>query len=73
MALYFQASKENETLSVEEVPAKALSGDPHELAVDVEVTKIASENLTTSEGLPATETVSGVTADDVEREKRAEV
>jgi hypothetical protein len=48
--LLFQALKDKGVPMVEEVPTKAPSGDHHEIVVDVEVAKIASENLTTSEG-----------------------
>jgi hypothetical protein len=73
MALHFQASKEKETLSVEEVSTESVSGDPLGLAVDIEVAKIARKNLTTSEGLTAAKSISGATLDNVEQEKRVEV
>jgi hypothetical protein len=73
MVLRFQALKEKETLVVEEVPAETPSRDHHEIVVDVEVAKIASENLTTSEGQDAAKIVAGTTPDDVEQEERPEV
>jgi hypothetical protein len=45
MALHFQALKEKEDLVVEDAPAGTRPGDRHEIAVDVEVMKIAYENL----------------------------
>jgi hypothetical protein len=69
ISLLFQLLKEK----VEEVPIDTPSGEYREIAVDVEVAKIASENLTTSEGQDATETVAGVTHDDAEQEERVDV
>jgi hypothetical protein len=60
VVLCFQAWKEKEDQMVENVPAETPSGDHHEGALYVEVTRIASENLTMSGGQGATETVAGV-------------
>jgi hypothetical protein len=56
-----------------DAPAETPSGDHHEIVVEVEVMKIVNENLTTSEGQDAVETVAGATPDDAEQEKRVEV
>jgi hypothetical protein len=56
ISLLFQALKQKEVLMVEDVLTETPSGDHHEIAVDIEVTKIASENLTASEGRDAAET-----------------
>jgi hypothetical protein len=52
----------------EEVPAETLSRYPCGLAMDAEVAKIASKNLTTSDGGTA-----GATPDDAKQERRVEV
>jgi hypothetical protein len=57
----------------EEVPAKTLSGDHREIAMDIEITKIASENLTTSEGQDVAEVFTSMTHDNAGQEKRVEV
>jgi hypothetical protein len=73
VALRFQALKENEDPMAEDAPAETPLEDCREIAMDVEVAKIANENLATSEGQDAVETITGVTPDDTEQEKRAEV
>jgi hypothetical protein len=70
VVLCFQAWKEKEDQMVENVPAETPSGDHHEGALYVEVTRIASENLTMSGGQGATETVAGVAPDGAEQEER---
>jgi hypothetical protein len=45
VALCFQALKEKEDPVVEDAPTETPPGDRHEIAVDVEVVKIAYENL----------------------------
>jgi hypothetical protein len=57
----------------EEVPVETLSGDHRKIAVDVEITKIASENLTTSEGQDVAEVIASMTHDNAGQEKGAEV
>jgi hypothetical protein len=49
------------------------SGDHREGAVNVEITRIESENLTTSDGQGVAETVTSVAPDGTEQEERAEV
>jgi hypothetical protein len=71
--LRFQLLKVKEGPIVEEVPTETPSRNHCEIAVDVEVTKIASMNLTTSEGQDAIETITGTTHDDAELEERVEV
>jgi hypothetical protein len=71
--LLFQALKEKEVPMVEEDPTETPSRDYHEIAMDVEVTKSASGNLTMSEGQDIAETVTGAPHDDAEQEERAEV
>jgi hypothetical protein len=53
-----------------EAPPKS---PPPEEIVDVEVTRIASENLTASDGLGAAATVLWVTSNDADQEGGAEV
>jgi hypothetical protein len=73
--MHFQAFKEKEKEKnvIENIPVETPSRDHPEGAVDLDVLKIASENLTTSHGLGAVETVPDVTSDDVDEEDRAEV
>jgi hypothetical protein len=73
VALRFQALKEKEDLLVEDAPAETTFGDHRKIVVDVDVAKIANENLTTSKGQDVAEAVAGVTPDSAEQEKRAEV
>jgi hypothetical protein len=68
ISLIFQALKEKEVPMVEEILTKTPSGDHRKIVVDIEVAKIASENLTTSEGRDAVETITGVTHDNAEEE-----
>jgi hypothetical protein len=42
--------KEKEVPMVEEVPTETPSGDHRKIALDIDVAKIASENLTMAEG-----------------------
>jgi hypothetical protein len=57
--------KEKEDPMVEEVPTETPSGDHRKIAMDVDVAKIASKNLTPSEGRDTAETIASVTHDDV--------
>jgi hypothetical protein len=56
---------------VEEVLTKTPSRDHHEIAVDTEVAKLASENLTAYEGHDTIETAACVTRDDAKEGERA--
>jgi hypothetical protein len=53
---------------IENTPVGASSEDPAEGAVDLKVMRITSENLTTSEGLGAMETIPGETSDGADQE-----
>jgi hypothetical protein len=55
--------KDKEGPVAEEVPTETLFGDHREIAVDVEIAKIASENLTMSEGEDAMEVIASMTHD----------
>jgi hypothetical protein len=48
-------------------------GDHLEPAVDLEIAKIASQNLTTSDGQGATRTIGDMTLNVADEEERAEV
>jgi hypothetical protein len=67
LGTFLPALKEREDLTVGDVPAETPSWDHCEIAVDVEVAKITSENLTTSEGQDAAETAAEETPDDAEQ------
>jgi hypothetical protein len=54
---------------VEQVATKIPSDNHHEIALDVEVAKIVSENLATSEGLDVAETIASVTHDNARQEE----
>jgi hypothetical protein len=73
VALCIHALKEKEDPVAEDVPSKTPLRDRHVIAMDVEVVKITNENLATSEGQDAAETIAIATPDDIEQEKRAEV
>jgi hypothetical protein len=73
MVLRFQALKEKEDSVVEMLPPRPLPEILHEIAVDVEVANITNENLATSEGQDAAETVSSAAPNDTEQENRAKV
>jgi hypothetical protein len=64
-------SKEKEV--TEGVHIEAISDDHPEGAIDLEVMKIASENLMTSNGLDATKTIPRESTDDTDRAGEAEV
>jgi hypothetical protein len=71
LLLPFQKLKQKET--IEKAPIGASSEDHPKGAVDLEFTRIASENLTTSDGLGATETVLRGTSNSIDQEGGAEV
>jgi hypothetical protein len=67
----FQKLKEQEL--IENAPVGASSEDPAEEVVELEVARIVSENLMTSEGLGAMETIPRETSDGADQEGGAEV
>jgi hypothetical protein len=67
----FQKLKEQEL--IENAPVGASSEDPAEEVVELKVARIVSENLTTSEGLGAMETIPRETFDGADQEGGAEV
>jgi hypothetical protein len=69
----FQASKEKEEKMVENVPIETPSEDHPEMDVNPEIVKIASQNLTPSDGQDAAKTIAGGTPNDTDREERVEV
>jgi hypothetical protein len=69
----FKVLKEKGVPMVEEVLTETPFGNHHEIVVDIDVTKIARENLTVSEGRDAAVTVAGTTRDDAVEEERVEV
>jgi hypothetical protein len=71
LLLLFHKLKEKEM--IENAPVGASSKENPEGAVDLKVVRIASENVTTSNGLGATETVPRETSDDAYQEGGAEV
>jgi hypothetical protein len=73
MALRFQALKEKEGRMVENAPVESPSGDHPIVAVDLEIMKIVSWNLTSSYGQETTKTVAGATPNEADQEGRAEV
>jgi hypothetical protein len=73
VVLRFQVLKEKEDQMVENVPTETPSGDHCEGAMEVEVARIASKNLTASSGQGAAKTVAGVAPNGAEQEETAEV
>jgi hypothetical protein len=71
--LHFQALKEKQEKTIGNAHVETPSGDHPKGVVDLEIVKIASEDLTTSEGPGAAKTVAGVACNDAEQEERMEV
>jgi hypothetical protein len=71
LLLLFQKLKEKEM--IENAPIEASSEDHPEGVVDLEVVRITSENVATSDALGATETVPSETSDGTNQEGGAEV
>jgi hypothetical protein len=71
LMLLFQKLKGNEM--IENAAVGASSKKRLEGAVDLEVTRITSKNVTTSDGLGATENVLGETSDGANHEGAVEV
>jgi hypothetical protein len=71
--LCFQALNEKEEEMVENTPVETPSGDHLEADVDLEITKIASQNLTAFNGQGATKIIGELIPNDADEEERAEV
>jgi hypothetical protein len=72
-ALRFQALKEKEEEMVENAPMETPSRDHPKAIVDLEIMKIASQNLTMFDGQGATKAVIGVTPNDTDQEEGVKV
>jgi hypothetical protein len=67
----FQKLKEQEMIA--NAPIGASSEDHPKVVVDLKIARIASENLMTSKGLSATETIPRETSDGADQQGGAEV